>query len=183
MIKYLPIIFISLTLVACQSETSSDQPSSDNSMNQQMPGNMQPQTDIEVSDEELDQFLEVSMMAREVQMGYQQEMMTAIEDEELALEIYNQIAQAVQMGQSPDEIDVSTENMEKYERANVVIEEIGTEMQEEIADSIEAAGMDMERFQALNQAIQQDPALQQRIQQKMRESGMMPQPPSQQQNR
>lgn len=177
MFKYLSSILIAFALISCQSETeTSDQSSSDDPMSQQMPG--MPESDVDVSDEELDLFLEASMEARDVQMKYQQEMMGAIEDEELALEVYNEIAQAIQTGQSPDEIDVSSDDMDRYDRASVVIEEIGQEMQEEISMTIEDAGMSMERFQTLNQAIQQDPSLQQRIQQKMQESGMGPQPQS-----
>lgn len=177
MMKYLSIIVLSLSFIACQNDTPQDQTTSDQSMPQDQMQQQQPATQIDVSDDELDQFVEISTELQGVQMESQQEMVAIVEDEDLSLEVYNQIAESRDMGQSDEEIDVSSEDIEKFERASEGISEIGTEIEAEMEDRFEDHDMTRERFQEINIALQQDPELQSRIQQKMQQQqGMQQQP-------
>lgn len=179
--KYIIAAFLGFALIACESEPDQQPPPPDQQQAPQDPmgGEMQqqPPTDVDVSEEELQQFVEAASEAQEAQMGLQMEMVEAVEDEGLSVEVYNQIAQAVQMGQDRDEIDVTAEELDQYDLANEKIDEIEQRLEAQISDAVEDAGMSMERFQELNMAIQQDPALQQQVQQMMMGQQDMQQPP------
>jgi hypothetical protein len=178
MLKYLFVITIAISMIACESEPPPQDPAQQQPMDQEMPGQMQqPTVDTEVSDEELDQFLDASAKAQEVQMGFQQQMIDIVEDEGIEVETYIQIAEGIQMGQAEEDIDVSEADMEKFHSASASIEEIGQEMDAQLAEAIEEEGMSMDRFQEINMAIQQDPELQQRIQEKMGAPQMQQQQP------
>ena len=62
--------------------------------------------------------------------------------------------------------------MEKFESAFEQIQEIEEEMEADLTEAIEDEGMDMDRFQEINMAVQQDPELQQRVQQMIQEAQM-----------
>ena len=141
----------------------------------QQPPQQAPQ--IEVSQDELEVFLEASMNARDVQMESQQEMVAIVEEEGIGVEAYNEIMQAQQMGQSIDEIDVTSEQIEQFESASEQIQEVEVAMEEQLTEAVENEGLEMERFQEINMAIQQDPGLQQQLQMMMQEQ--MPAQPQQ----
>jgi len=140
----------------------------------QMPPQEAPQ--IEVSDEELELFIDASMNAQTVQMESQQEMISIVDEEGIEVSTYNEIMQAQQMGQSLGDIGVSASDIEKFERAQEQIQEVEVRMERNLAEAVEEEGMEMERFQEINMAIQQDPELQQRAQQMIQEVQMQQQP-------
>ncbi len=140
----------------------------------EMPQEAPPQ--IEVSDEELELFIDASMNAQTVQMQSQQEMIAIVDEEGIEVNTYNEIMQAQQMGQSPEDIGVSESDLEKFERASEKIQEVEVRMERDLAQAVEDEGMEMERFQEINMAIQQDPELQQRAQQLIQEIQMQQQP-------
>jgi len=172
MYKLLTAIVFAFAFMACQGDSAQDQTMEQDPMQQQQP---QQQPTTEVSDEELQDFLEVSSELQEVQMGSQQEMITVVEEEGLSVDKYNQIAQAEQAGQSTDELDVSSDDLDNYERASQQIAEMEQELEPQLESIIASHGMDMDRFQEINMALQQDPVLQERIQQMM-QSEMQQQP-------
>ncbi|MFO8030177.1 MAG: DUF4168 domain-containing protein [Cyclonatronaceae bacterium] len=131
--------------------------------------------EIEISDEELELFIDASMNAQSVQAESQQEMITIVDEEGIEVSTYNEIIQAQQMGQSMEDIEVSAEDLEKFERANEQIQEIEEQMERQLSEAVEEEGMEMERFQEINMAIQQDPSLQQRVQQMIQETQMQQQ--------
>jgi len=140
----------------------------------QMPPQEAPQ--IEVSDEELELFIDASMNAQSVQMESQQEMISIVDEEGIEVSTYNEIMQAQQMGQSLEDLGVTESDIEKFESAHEQIQEVEVRMEREIAQAVEEEGMEMERFQEINVAIQQDPELQQRAQQMIQEIQMQQQP-------
>lgn len=167
-------------MIACESDPPPQDPAQQQQqpMDEEMPGQMQqPTVDTDVSDEELEQFLDASAKAQEVQMGFQQQMIDIVEGEGIDVETYIQIAEGIQMGQAEEDIDVSESDMEKFRSASASIEEVGQEMDAQLAEAIEEEGMSMDRFQEINMAIQQDPELQQRIQEKMGAPQMQQQQP------
>ncbi|WP_158551495.1 DUF4168 domain-containing protein [Rhodohalobacter sp. SW132] len=182
--KYFSLLVLALSFIACQSDSTPEQSASDQSMQQdqmqQDPMQQQPTAQTDVSDEELEQFAEISSELQGVQMESQQEMITIVEDEDLTLEVYNQIAESRHMGQSDEDLNVSSEDMEKYERASEGIAAVELEVEEEMEERIENHDMSLDRFREINVALQQDPELQQRIQQIMQEQQGMQQPGMQQ---
>lgn len=169
MLKYILSVALALTMLACGADQET-QESEQNAPEQQTQQQFQPgqsAADIEVSDEELEKFTEVSMVAQEIQRSSQQEMLAIVEEEGLDVQTYNVIAEARFNDQSDDEIDVSAEDLEKFDTASEKVEEIQQQVEGEMAESIEAEGMTMNRFMEINIALQQDQELQQRVQQMM----------------
>ena len=181
MLKYISTLVIALSFIACQSDSSMDQAQQQQQQQPQDPMAEQTQpefgqgesAEVDLSDEELEQFVEAIVSAQELQMESQEEMMEIVEGEGISVEMYNQITQAQQMGQTEEEIDASAEDMENYNNALQKIMEVEERMEPQMVAAIEETGMSMERYQEINMAVQQDPALQQRIQQELQASGMM----------
>ncbi len=196
-IKYFAALVMVVALIGCQNDGSDDTtaeqgPQQQEQSQQQQPsdqmGQMQQQEapDVDVSDEEAATFAEAAMSAQEIQMEAQKKMIGIIEDEELEVETYQKIAQSQQMGgqQGGGETgDFSDEDMEKYEAATASMEEMQGEIQDDVSAAIEDAGMEMERFQDISRAAQQDSALQTKIQEQIQEQmgGQMQQQQPQQQ--
>lgn len=181
-------------MIGCQNdspETTQNQPGPQSSQSApqgqqgqtQQPGAMgqmqQSAPEVDLSDEEADIFTDAVMDAQKIQMQAQQKMRGIIQDEGLDVKTYQKIAQASQMGQSPEESGVSDSDIEKFESANEEMQKVQKDIQNQVAQAVNDAGMEMERFQTINRAIQQDPELQKQIQQKMQEkmggSGGIPQ--------
>ncbi len=176
-IKYLLAPAMALIMIGCQANEG-DQVSEQGPDEQTMQDQFQQEQaspDIDVSDEELEQFVEVSSVVQGVQMEIQMEMVSIVEDEGLEVETYNQIAEARQMGQADEELDVSPEELEKFESASESIAEVEKELESKMTTVVEDEGMEMDRFMAINMALQQDQSLQQRVQEIMMESQMQQQ--------
>jgi hypothetical protein len=177
MYRSLFILLFAFIFIACQSD--GDQQMADQQptpQEQQMQEQMQPQQptpDAElanISDSEIRQFVEVSSALQDVQMEKQQEMIAVVEEEGLTVETYNQIAQARHMGESVEDLNISSQDMDRFENAFETISEMEVELEAELASTLEDEGMDMDRYQMINMALQQDPALQQRVQDEMQQS-------------
>ncbi len=183
-LKYLSSFVLVLALIGCQNDTDetaeqTPQQPSQQQQPQQQPGQMgqmqQSAPDIDVSDEEAETFVDAAMDAQQVQMKAQKRMIGIIEEEGLDVETYQKIAQSTQMGQSPQgqdqsqDTDISDEEMEKFESASESLQEVQGEIQQEVTTAVEDAGMEMQRFQQISQAAQQDPELRKTIQSKMQE--------------
>ena len=145
---------------------------------------MPQQEPVEVSDQELDVFVEGLVKAQQVQNESQMKMIEMVEEDGLGVDKFNEIHEAMgmamQTGQEP-EIDATPEEMASYEELSQEIEKISMEADEEITNAIEEEGMEMPRFQEILAAVQTDPQLQQQIQQKMMPEGQpqgQPQPPA-----
>ncbi|MEX0680337.1 MAG: DUF4168 domain-containing protein [Balneolales bacterium] len=126
----------------------------------------------EVTDDELQVFVDASMQAQQIQMESQMEMIAIVEEEGLDVETYNEILQSRQMGQSDDEIEVESEEIEKFETASELVGAIEQEMEGKLISAIEEEGLELDRFQQIFVAIQSSPELQQKMQQMIQETQM-----------
>lgn len=174
--KYLSTIVLAVALLGCQNDTQEEtppqQPQQQSQQQTQQPGQLgqqQPSApDVDVSDEEAGTFADAAMEAQQIQMQAQQKMVGIIEDEGLDVQTYQTIAQSTQSGgQAPDSI--SDGDMQKYQNATESLKEVQSEIQEEVTNAVENAGMEMQRFQEISKAAQQDQELQKQIQQKLQE--------------
>lgn len=169
MLKYILSVVLAFGVMACGSDQESE-PQATNQQDQPTEEQFQPNqggSDIEVSDEELEKFADVSAVAQEIQMGSQQEMISVLEEEGLDVETYNMIAEARFNEQDESNLDVPSEDIEKFDAASERIDEMQADVESEMSEAIEAEGMEMERFMEINMAMQQDQELQQRMQQMM----------------
>ena len=175
MYKFISMIIFSALLIGCQSDTPPDQ-TADQPMQDPFQQEQQ-MADIDVSDEELERFIDVTIELQEGQMEAQQDMITIVEDEGLTVDSYNEIAQGMQMGQTQEELEVSDEDMEKYETITDLIAAIERELDADLEEVINESGMSMDRFQQINMALQQDQELLQRAQEMMQTAMMQQEVP------
>lgn len=129
---------------------------------QELPSNPQGQEVREdFSNDELQKFVSAATKAQEVQEARQQEMISAIEEEDLDVNRFNEIM-AVKQGKS-QETDVSDEEMQSFDAAAQKVMEHQRIMQTEIAEAIEEEGITMDTYQQIFLAYQQSPKIQKKI--------------------
>ena len=169
--KYFATLIMVVALIGCQNNGSDDttgQQSQQQTQNQMGPMQQQQAPDVDVSDEEAATFADAAMSAQQVQMQAQKKMMGIIQEAGLDIQTYQKIAQSQQMGQG-DSTQFSASEMEKFDTATSSIEELQTEIRDSVTKAIEDAGMEMQRFQDISRAAQQDSALQMQIQQQIQD--------------
>lgn len=171
MLRYISVVVLALSMAACGGDQESPSPE-EGQADQQAQQQMQPTQsapDIEVSDEELKKFAEVSIAAQQVQAESQQEMIAVLEEEDFDVQTYNIIAESRYNDQPDDSLNVSQEDLEKFDVVSEKIETLQIESDENMSEAIEAKGMEMDRFMEINMAVQQDQELLQRLQQMMQQ--------------
>ncbi len=166
MYRFITIILFAALIFGCESDSPPEQTATDQPMQDPFQQE-QEMVDVDVSDEELELFIDVTVEFQEGQMAAQQEMIGIVEDEGMSVDSFNEIAQGMHMGQTQDELDVSDSDMEKYNAIAELIDEIERELDSEMEEILAEAGMSMDRFQEINMALQQDQELLQRAQEMM----------------
>lgn len=121
----------------------------------------QQEQNTEVSDEELEKFAALQEEVEAQNQKGQQKMMKAVEEEGLDVQQYNQISQSTQQPNS--EANVDEEKMEKFEKAREKVKSLQTETQQKIRNKIEEEGMNIQRYEEIYMAVQQDPDLQNKL--------------------
>ncbi len=124
--------------------------------------NLSAQEATTVSDQEIEQYAQVYSGMLEVQLSTQQEMVSVIEQEGLELQKFSEIQQAQQDPSA--ELEVSDEEMQKYNSIAAELEKIQMAAQEKMKATIEEKGMSITRYQELSAQVQGDPELQKKIQ-------------------
>jgi hypothetical protein len=132
---------------------------------QGMPPNMQQEMpDIEVSDDEMRNFVEVTMDAQQVQSEAQSEMIELVEESGMTVDRFNEILSGMQQGNTQEDMEVGDEEMETFDGVIEELEVIQQGVEEKIVGHIEDKEMEVERFQEINMALQMDQELQQKYQ-------------------
>lgn len=111
-----------------------------------------PMSDIEVTDEELREFVLLNMEFGRVQADAQQEIIEILRDEDLSTDDYNSISHALSMGFSLDDYDFRESDIEKFDRAKERITVLQEEVSEKIESAIVESNFTMDRFLDLNVA-------------------------------
>ncbi len=115
----------------------------------------------EVEDAELKKFVEIQQMITETQQSIQPKMIEVIQENEFELDRFIEISQAIEHNQ---EIDATAAEMERFEETENTINEMQTVANQSISDGIEERGLTIERYQEIMMAVQQNPELQNRLQ-------------------
>jgi len=126
----------------------------------------QTNTNKDISDGEIKQFVEAVQGIQAVEMSAQQKMMGEVAKEDMEVERFNEILQSMQnpeMKVTPPTEDES----KKIQRISQSIQQIQMNAQQEMQTKIEDSGLTIERYQAIMTQVQSDPKLQNRIQQSM----------------
>lgn len=131
---------------------------------QQMP---QQQQDIDVSDGEINQFASVFVELQSMNQGVQQEMMSAVEEEGIEVQRFNQIMQAQQ---DPNkEVEANEEELQNFAKASQAVEQIQAKVQKQMEKVITENDLTVQRYQQIMMAVRTDTELQQRLQQKIQQ--------------
>ncbi len=113
-----------------------------------------------VSKEELQDFVSAYIEVQELQIDLQSRNTQLVEEAEIEAERFHQINEAVQHGNTEEDLeDVSEREFEEY---NTLVEEIAAlqeDMHERMVEAISDAEMSVERFNEIANALQSDQEL------------------------
>ncbi len=130
------------------------------------------------TDEELELFVEAVQQIMPLNQISQMQMMGELEDQEISVEKFNEINQALETGMEPD---ATQDEMDAFNIAMDNIEEIQVEFEEILKETIEETGLSFERYEEIIMAYEEEPELQERIhellEQQQPEAPQQPQQP------
>lgn len=130
------------------------------------------QVNTSFSDQELETFVDVYVQVVEMQQEIEMSMMQAIEEENIALERFNEILQAQQNQQSAETLNASAEELAAFNNAAQKIMEVQKEAQVQMQGVIDGE-LGLDKYQQIVLAYQQSPDVQEKVntilQQKMEE--------------
>jgi hypothetical protein len=132
------------------------------------------QEPTKVSDEDLAQFVEAVQKIQPLSMNAQQEMMQAVQGAGMEPQRFSEIMQSQQMPEGSSDLEISADEMAKYEKAQKEVEAIQEKVTGEMENSMKEVGITMERYEEILAAVQQDPAMMEKVQ-----NMMNPEPPVQ----
>lgn len=175
------IVIGSMLLAGCQGgsnkdKTEGDQSSQQPSAGQQMPGEMQQPQDIEVSDKEIQKFVDAAQKVQQLNMQMQQEVGKTVKDEGMKAQRFNEIHRA-QQSQQGGKAGATEKEMQKYQNILEQLQQKQSGAQEKMRSAIQEAGLTMQRYQQIATAAQQDSTLMKRLQDAMRKGMMQQQQP------
>lgn len=130
---------------------------------QQVPQQQQ-QQEVNVTDAELEKFAEAYQGIQVANQDAQKKMIAVVEGEDLEIGTFNEIHQARMQNQ---QVEATDEDLERHARAVEKIEKMQPEIQAEMEEIITDADLTVERYQQIATAMQNDPQLQQRLQEIM----------------
>lgn len=123
------------------------------------------QTEGEVTDAQLQKFAQAYQSVQQTNQEIQQKMVAAIEKEGLTPERFNELYEAKMDPEK--EVEATEKETEKQDAAMVAIQGIQESSQAKMEEKIKEKGLTMEQFQGIGAILQQDPELQQKLQEIM----------------
>lgn len=136
---------------------------------QNMPGQMQQPADIDVSEEEIQQFVSAAQSIQGLNREAQQKLGKAVEDEGMSQRRFSEIQQS-QQSQNKGEANATEEEMKQYQNIMQKLQDLRTGIRENMKNAIKQSGLTMQRYQQIARAAQTDTALMKRIQQQLQSS-------------
>lgn len=120
---------------------------------------------VDVSDDELEKFVNVYKVVQTENQELQQGMVEMIEEEGMDVERFNEIHSA---SSSPEgEVDASSEELATHQKVVNKIEKKQSEFQDRVTELIEEEGLTLDRYQEVFQALQADQELQKKFSEMM----------------
>lgn len=124
-------------------------------------GQQQQQVQTDFSEEELKTFIQANKSVVEVQQQAEQKMIQVIEEENMDINRFNEIATAQQ--DPNQEADATADEMATFNQAAQKVMEVQRETQSEIAEAIESEGMQFNEYRQIMMAYQSSPEVQEKI--------------------
>ena len=88
-------------------------------------------------------------------------MIGVIEDNGMDVQTFNELYTQTAQGQTPE--NVSSDEMAQFEQVTEEVMSIQNQTDQKMTRTIEANGLEVNRYQEIFMAVQQDPELQQRL--------------------
>jgi hypothetical protein len=129
---------------------------------QQLPTDQQPRVNEDFTDEEYEQFVAINKDLIPLQQDADEKMMSAISDNGLEMQRFQELFQAQQQGNITDASE-DPQELAKFNEAGQQIMKVQEEANEEIQKKITDGGMELQKFQEMSMAYQQSPKVKQKV--------------------
>jgi len=128
-----------------------------------VPASSRQQDSLKFSDAELASFIKANTRATEIQKENRAAMVAAIEAENLTLDRFNELVEA--HGQNKlKEVAKGSDEISAFGNAAQQVAKMQPKTQQKVQQAIEEQGLNVEKYEAIMQAYEQDPQVQARIQ-------------------
>lgn len=117
----------------------------------------------EVSDDEITKMVGTINDLEPIQINAQEQILEALESEDISVERFQQMMMAMQNPQMADEVNITEEEMSKLQTIQPTLIEIQGEADRNMIEKIEENGFTIERYRSIIMGAQQDPELMARI--------------------
>lgn len=124
-------------------------------------------TSSDVSDEELTKLGDAADALEPIQMETQEKVKTAVEEEDLSFDRFQQMMMAMQNPQMAQQVNITDEEKSKIQTLQPTLMQIQTEARQEMSAKIEEHGLTMQRYQQIIMGAQQDPELMARVEEEL----------------
>lgn len=120
-------------------------------------------TSEDVSDEEITQLGDAVEALEPIQAETQEKIKSAVEEEDLSFERFQQMMMAMQNPQMAQQVNITAEEKSKIQTLQPTLMQIQTEARQQMSAKIEENGLTMQRYQQIIMGAQQDPELMARV--------------------
>ncbi len=114
------------------------------------------------SDEELQQFANAVMQVMVIQEESQMQMVNVIEQNNISVDRFNEMLMESQQ-QGPENIDASEEELAAFNQSMTDVQNMQMEMQEDMMEAIADTGLEVDTYQNIMQAYEQNPEIKTRV--------------------
>jgi len=128
---------------------------------------IEPADPASVTDTEMEQFAGIFAELQVMNQQIQQEMVTAVQDEGIEVQRFNEIMNAQQ--DPNQEVDATQEELETFAAAGQAIQQIQQGAQQDMQKVITDSELSLPRYQSIMAALQNDAGLQQRLQEEIQQ--------------
>ncbi|WP_347158077.1 DUF4168 domain-containing protein [Pontibacter chitinilyticus] len=126
------------------------------------PATQKAQTSQKFSDADLQQFINANLKATEIQKKGREDMVAAIKEQNLTPERFNELAQAHQQ-KKLDEVAKDPEEIAAFSNAAQAVIKVQPVTKTKVDEAIKAEGLTVEKYEAMLNAFENDPAVKAKV--------------------
>lgn len=123
----------------------------------------QPAQPDSITDEELEKFAMVTNELQQVQRESQKKVQDMLSDKEMDMQRFQQIMMSRQNPNMGDSIEVTEQEEETMKEIEPKLQKMQQQSRQEMMGIMQEEGLQPQRFQAISQALQQDPEMMKRF--------------------
>jgi phenylalanine-4-hydroxylase len=150
------VVVFAVVAMSCQQNTKKEKTTTE-----PMEQKMEQPTQKDVSDADLETFLNIDRQIQVVNQGAQQKFMGIIEKTDMSIDRFNEIQQAQQNPQeSPD---FSEEELETFRSIMQKVSQEQAKLQQKAQEIIKKEGLSLERYQQIRNELSNNPEMQKKL--------------------